>query len=956
MILNPLRSRLLASFTAFAAFAGTASAERSYVAWTQEYDTTSTVSQGGRAVTTDARGNVFATGYAVDGASGFSRIYTAKYDALDGHLVWQKFHAPNGDAPYSITASSPSPMAIVCDSQGNAIVTGSQNAGGIDVVTIKYAAADGAVLWTKIYDGTAGGQDEGVKVAVDSNDDVIMTAKSVGVSAQFDIVTIKYAKVGGVALWTDRYNATNRDDVPTGLAIDGSNNVVVVGDVLTGSGVHSFYIRKLNSAGAFQWSKTIDTGGSGGATAVALNTGGGVFATGLYTNASGHHGYFTVAYSAAGAFRWNSITNPTAGDFTGTASDIAIGPDGNPVVTGWLKDDQGSEHAYTIKHDDTNNGANLGDFYDLGLVDPANGSQPFGDTRGKKLIIDGSSNVVVLGESDGPGFDADLIVTKYSADLGTRLFFDSYNGTFDSTDLAFGIAADGSGGVAIVAEPTRKTSGGTGRGEFFVRKYNRFIAASGDQLPGTFKYSTGNAPAVADDGAIAASVKVLDGAKKLGAIFTQGVAGGTVLPAVQGGDAAGVTGGKYASFSDPIVSPDGHYAFAGKVTGVVASKASCVWTDLGGALHLALQQGTPVPGMAENLASVTSLSLRDSRLLALVKVAAPATSNVALVSIDSGNAGTVLLRTGQMVTVGALPQTTIKKLTVLSPAKASPGDGRWQSESSAVALATLADKRTVLYRVTTAGVSAPLLFTGGDAATAVAGAMWKTSGLPAVAGNGFNIVTLGTLAPLAGTVTTADDTAIVRSFNGAGFQLAAREGAHPNDATLSALSYAGFTDPMVNNNGEVLFLATLKGTGVTAANSKALLFGAFGGTYQKVARTGDKATDSTGAQGAAVWSGFVAHALHGNTNSSPVFIAKLAGAGVTAKNNLGIWGMDSTGAIRRILRTGDVLGAQTVKSFTLLKPVPAAFAAARSVNSTGAVAALVSFTDGKQALVRLGLP
>jgi hypothetical protein len=77
---------------------------------------------------------------------------------------------------------------------------------------------------------------------------------------------------------------------------------------------------------------------------------------------------------------------------------------------------------------------------------------------------------------------------------------------------------------------------------------------------------------------------------------------------------------------------------------------------------------------------------------------------------------------------------------------------------------------------------------------------------------------------------------------------------------------------------------------------------------------------------------------------------------VTSKTNLGIWGVDSTNRVRRMLRTGDVLGTQTVKKFTLLKTVPYAFAAARSFNSDGTIAALVNFTDGKQALIAIGLP
>jgi len=60
------------------------------------------------------------------------------------------------------------------------------------------------------------------------------------------------------------------------------------------------------------------------------------------------------------------------------------------------------------------------------------------------------------------------------------------------------------------------------------------------------------------------------------------------------------------ALSDPIVAPNGAYAFAAKVSGAPA-KANGVWTNLGGTLHLALCQDSVVPSlMTEKLASVTN--------------------------------------------------------------------------------------------------------------------------------------------------------------------------------------------------------------------------------------------------------------------------------------------------------------------------------------------------------------
>ena len=57
-----------------------------------------------------------------------------------------------------------------------------------------------------------------------------------------------------------------------------------------------------------------------------------------------------------------------------------------------------------------------------------------------------------------------------------------------------------------------------------------------------------------------------------------------------------------------------------------------------------------------------------------------------------------------------------------------------------------------------------------------------------------------------------------------------------------------------------------------------------------------------------------------------------------------------------MIRTGDELDGQVVKSFTLLKPVSKATSAARSFDAAGSVAVSVVFTNRKTAILRIGIP
>jgi hypothetical protein len=97
-------------------------------------------------------------------------------------------------------------------------------------------------------------------------------------------------------------------------------------------------------------------------------------------------------------------------------------------------------------------------------------------------------------------------------------------------------------------------------------------------------------------------------------------------------------------------------------------------------------------------------------------------------------------------------------------------------------------------------------------------------------------------------------------------------------------------------------------------------------------------------------------ALPGGTNAGPIFLAKIAGIGVTTKNNVGLWGVDSTGLIRQLLRTGDHIGTRKIASMNLLKPLSTATGATRSFNARGGVAVLVTFTDAKKSVIVVGVP
>ena len=93
-----------------------------------------------------------------------------------------------------------------------------------DYLTIKYDS-NGNAQWMKSYSGA--GNDEAFGVAVDSQNNVIVTGHSYNAGTVDDYLTIKYDSNGNVQ-WMKSYTGTSYDWA-FGVAVDSQNNVIVTG-------------------------------------------------------------------------------------------------------------------------------------------------------------------------------------------------------------------------------------------------------------------------------------------------------------------------------------------------------------------------------------------------------------------------------------------------------------------------------------------------------------------------------------------------------------------------------------------------------------------------------------------------------------------------------------------------------------------------------------------------------
>ncbi len=167
--------------------------------------------------------------------------------------------------------------------------------------------------------------------------------------------------------------------------------------------------------------------------AVAMDSRGNVFVTGYHDGSSDT--WYTAKYdSLTGALVWDDTFAAAVGD--ARPASIATDSDGNVIVTGYTNTANGHDY-YTIKYD----GADGTRLWQRTYNNAQNGSD-----EARKVVVDGSDNVIITGRSIGAATNFDFHTIKYNSS-GTFQWERRYTTSF--TDEPRDLAVDGSGNVAV---------------------------------------------------------------------------------------------------------------------------------------------------------------------------------------------------------------------------------------------------------------------------------------------------------------------------------------------------------------------------------------------------------------------------------------------------------------------------------------------------------------------------
>lgn len=306
--------------------------------WIQRYNTPVNGEDKAFGITVDRVNNIYVTGYITQLGTG-ADIYTIKYKSTDGQPIWgQTIINPNIN-------SEDRAFGIVVDSLGNNVYLCGylqNDTTGFDFTVASYDST-GVNNWVRKYNGTGNSDDRAFGIIIDTDENILATGYSTGVSSGRDYTTIKYNTAGDTA-WVRRFNGTgNSDDKAFGIVVDADGNSFITG-YSTGDTTGTDYLTmKYNPAGTVQWSARYNGPANYQDTALALclpKNSEFVFVTGGSSNDTiqGRLDILTVKYNvesgAEGQFsRYNSTSNRNDAGVS-----IAADTSGNVFVGGYTQD------------------------------------------------------------------------------------------------------------------------------------------------------------------------------------------------------------------------------------------------------------------------------------------------------------------------------------------------------------------------------------------------------------------------------------------------------------------------------------------------------------------------------------------------------------------------------------------------------------------------------------------
>jgi len=279
---------------------------------------------GGFAIAIDSNNNIFITGITNSYGAGDDDVFLLKYNS-NGSLLWNTtWGGADNDWGYGIAV----------DSNNNIFITGSTysyGAGYDDVFLLKYNS-NGSLLWNTTWGGAVD-NDWGYGIAVDSNNNIFITGYTYSYGAGgIDVFLLKYNSNGSL-LWNTTWGGAGNDE-GVGIAVDSNNNILITGIIDSyGAGYWDVFLLKYNSNGSLLWNTTWGGAGDDEGLGIAVDSNNNIFITG-YTDSygTGYRDVFLLMYNSNGSLLWDTTWGGADNDW---GYGIAVDSNNNIFITGY---------------------------------------------------------------------------------------------------------------------------------------------------------------------------------------------------------------------------------------------------------------------------------------------------------------------------------------------------------------------------------------------------------------------------------------------------------------------------------------------------------------------------------------------------------------------------------------------------------------------------------------------
>lgn len=397
--------------------------------WEKNYDNFTYANDYATSSTIDADNNVYVTGYSNNNNG--HEINTLKYSS-NGSLVWTNKYSES--STWDIVSRK-----IKLDNLGNLYLSGTINS---KMFIIKYNV-NGDTIWTRKFDN--GTWNLLVDMQIDYLNNIYLLGYTNG-----NILLTKY-DLDGNLLWSREFNGTtNKNDYPYAMAIDKENNIIITGDTQDNSWYYDCVTIKYSSSGALLWERYFNGSANrnDNANDLAVDDSLNIYVVGSSYSLDKDDDIIIIKYSATGEQLW--INRYDNNGYNDNGKNIVIDLSGDIVITG-----KGSESGYsdydivTIKYDK----AGLKKWEKIFYLPGNYTGGPSWYNTPIDFVVDKYNNIFVYGRGlrynlqSGRNFD--LIIVKYN-EKGVGQWYTSYGGNANRDETGAMICLDSSNNIIIV--------------------------------------------------------------------------------------------------------------------------------------------------------------------------------------------------------------------------------------------------------------------------------------------------------------------------------------------------------------------------------------------------------------------------------------------------------------------------------------------------------------------------